>query len=199
MTLELFFAMVTFALVCSITPGPVNIAIVTSTLAAGWKTGLKIVTGATVGFTILLLLVGLGMQQVINQLPWLIAVIGWLGLLFFLYMAYQLWVSDGALGFKDQNKKASYGYGAALQWLNPKAWLACVSGMNTYAINADMFTMLGFCLIFFSVCYVSLAMWMWAGISLKHYLTQPKLVRMFNRTMAILLVISCFYLIQKIT
>lgn len=47
---------------------------------------------------------------------------------FLLYMAYKLAVDDGQLGADKPARGPSFADGAAMQWLNPKAWLASLAG-----------------------------------------------------------------------
>jgi hypothetical protein len=44
-----------------------------------------------------------------------------------------------------------------------------------------------FAAIYFVICYVSIACWAYAGSFLRHYLNNPRGMRVFNRTMALLL------------
>ena len=61
----LLLAMASFALVASITPGPVNSLALTSGVHHGFRRSLGFVTGATLGFTALLLLAGVGMAEAV--------------------------------------------------------------------------------------------------------------------------------------
>lgn len=67
--MNLFFAMFFFSLAMSISPGPVNMVIVSSGINYGIKRTMPYVSGATIGFTLLLLFIGLGFFQVINAFP----------------------------------------------------------------------------------------------------------------------------------
>ena len=58
--MTLLLAMLSFSLVMSITPGPVNMIILSSGISYGVKRTIPYVSGATVGFTLLLLLIGFG-------------------------------------------------------------------------------------------------------------------------------------------
>ena len=82
-----------------------------------------------------------------------------------------------------------------MQWLNPKAWLASVAGMGAYAANGDRILVWQFTVVYFVICYGSIACWAYAGSFLRQYLSDPKRVRLFNRLMALLLVGSAVYLL----
>ncbi|VDZ71565.1 Uncharacterised protein [Atlantibacter hermannii] len=74
-----------------------------------------------------------------------------------------------------------------MQWLNPKAWLACVAGMGLFASDGDRATLWLFAGIYFVVCYLSILSWALAGASLSGWLQRPARLRLFNRVLAVLL------------
>ena len=50
-------------------------------------------------------------------------------------------------------------------------------------------------MVYFVVCYLSIASWAYAGTFLRKYLQDPQRVRLFNRVMAALLAASAVYLL----
>lgn len=101
-----FLAMSGFALAASISPGPVNLVTLSSSIQHGLGVSMRHVTGATVGFTLLLLLIGLGIHELLTYLPNLISVLKWLGVAFLLYMAFKLAIDDGQLGTQKKRQRA---------------------------------------------------------------------------------------------
>lgn len=189
MNLEL--SMAAFALVASATPGPVNLIALSSGARHGWRSSVPYVTGATAGFTVLLVLVGLGMQQMARALPMLLQGLRWAGVLFLLYMAVRLWRDSGEVDHSQApSRRPSLIAGAAMQWLNPKAWLASVSGMAVYAANGDTARVWLFAAIYFVICFVSVGAWALAGSAISAMLADRRTMRRFNRLMAGLLAIS---------
>ena len=195
MSFQLFLSMAAFALASSISPGPVNVVSVTLGVKHGFRAAMRHVSGATIGFTLLLLIIGLGVNALLWRFPALTNGIKWAGVAFLLYMAIQLARDDGNISESKHMRQSSYWHGALMQWLNPKAWLASIAGMGAYAGNGETRLVLQFTLIYFVVCYASLAVWAYAGAYLKRYLQNPRHMRWFNRTMSALLVLSCVYLI----
>ncbi|CAH2903906.1 MAG: Transporter, LysE family [uncultured Paraburkholderia sp.] len=188
-------SMAAFALASSISPGPVNVVALSAGAQHGFAASLRHVSGATVGFTLLLLLIGLGLHELLVHFPNLISIVKWAGVAFLLYMACKLALDDGHLGTDKLSRGPSFAYGAALQWLNPKAWLASVAGMGAYAAEGDGALVWQFTAIYFVICYVSIASWAYAGTFLRKYLQAPKRVRLFNRVLAALLAASALYLL----
>jgi threonine/homoserine/homoserine lactone efflux protein len=195
--MTVLLSMAAFALASSISPGPVNVVALSAGAQHGLAASMRHVTGATVGFTVLLLLIGLGLHELLAHFPSLIDVVKWAGVGFLLYMAYKLAVDNGQLGADKPSRGPSFAYGAAMQWLNPKAWLASLAGMGAYAANGDGRLVWQFTALYFVICYVSIASWAYAGTFLRRYLQEPKRVRLFNRVMAALLAVSALYLLME--
>ncbi|RQM50320.1 LysE family translocator [Paraburkholderia bannensis] len=188
-------SMAAFALATSITPGPVNIVALGAGARYGLRASLRHVTGATVGFALLLLLIGLGLHELLAQWPFLTRAIEWAGVAFLLYVAWRLAIDDGHIDASRESRGPSLMTGAAMQWLNPKAWLASVAGMGAYAASGEKALVWQFAAIYFVVCYASIACWAWAGASLRQALREPSRVRFVNRLMAALLAASALWLL----
>ncbi|MEZ3135395.1 LysE family translocator [Stutzerimonas kunmingensis] len=190
-----YLSMAAFALASSITPGPVNLVALNCGARFGFRASARHITGATVGFTLLLLLIGLGLYELLERAPILMRGIQWGGVAFLLYMAWRLAVDDGRLEPAAAGNGPSLLDGALMQWLNPKAWLASVAGMGLFAANGDLLRVWLFAGLYFVICYGSIACWAGAGAFLSRYLQEPGWVRWLNRTMALLLAGSAFYLV----
>ncbi|WP_095108590.1 LysE family translocator [Pseudomonas sp. Irchel 3E20] len=193
--MSLTLSMAAFALASSITPGPVNIVALSCGARFGFGASLRHVTGATLGFVLLLVLMGLGLHEVLSLWPFLTRAVEWAGVAFLLYLAFKLAMDDGQISAKEANRAPSMAYGALMQWLNPKAWLACVAGMGAFVANGETALVWHFALIYLVVCYLSVACWAYAGTFLRRYLNNPRGMRLFNRTMALLLVACALYLL----
>ncbi|WP_353193337.1 LysE family translocator [Pandoraea pnomenusa] len=192
--MTLFYSMATFALAASITPGPVNVVALGSGARYGLGPSLRHVTGATVGFVVLLVAVGFGVYELLRRVPVLMHAIQWFGVAFLLYMAYKLAVDNGELGDADPRRGPTMTHGAVMQWLNPKAWLAALAGMGAYAAG-DATRIWQFAAIYFVVCWLSVGCWAAAGAMLSHHMRDARRVRRLNRVMAALLAGSAVYLV----
>lgn len=193
--MSIVLSMAAFALASSITPGPVNIVSLSCAARHGVRATLPHVSGATVGFTLLLVLTGLGLHEVLSQWPVLTQLIRAAGVLFLLYLAYRLAADEGRISTTELRKVPSALDGALLQWLNPKAWLACVSGMGAFVADGEVFMIGVFAAVYLVICWLSLASWAWAGASLRGHLQHAAGVRWFNRAMSALLVVCALYLL----
>nr|WP_298378629.1 LysE family translocator [uncultured Halomonas sp.] len=196
MTASLFLSMAAFALAASISPGPVNIVALSCGAQYGFRPSLRHVTGATLGFTLLLLLIGLGLHELLHRWPYFTTLIQGAGVAFLLFMAYKLATDDGRLGADRSTALGpSMVKGAMMQWLNPKAWLASIAGMGAYAADGAGSLLWQFTAIYFVICYLSIGCWAFTGTFLGRFLQNSRQMRHFNRLMAVLLASSALYLL----
>ncbi|HIP44478.1 MAG TPA: LysE family translocator [Sulfurospirillum arcachonense] len=194
MTLTTLFAMLSFSLAMSISPGPVNMMIISSGINHGVKKTMPFVSGATIGFTLLLVLIGFGLMNIINLYPFLLSFMEIAGAVFIIYMGYKIATSITYLSVQNSNKKTLKFYeGFLLQWLNPKAWIACVSGVSMF-VSSDG-TFLVFVIMYFIVCYLSLSFWGILGQKATRFLNTPTKLKAFNIIMGAILIFSASSLI----
>lgn len=193
--MQLFLSMAAFALAASISPGPVNIVAFGCGVSHGFWPSLRHVSGATIGFTLLFLLTGLGLAGLLAGAPQASRFIQYAGVGFLLFLAWQLARANGELG--AQQRQPSFLYGALMQWLNPKAWLASLAGMGAFVSHGEAQLVWQFAAIYFVVCYLSIACWAWAGARLQGLLRHPPRMRLFNRLLALLLAGSALYLLWE--
>ena len=73
--MSLIVSMAAFALAASITPGPVNIVALSSGAQFGFRASQRHVAGATLGFVLLLVLMGLGLHEVLKLWPFMTRVV----------------------------------------------------------------------------------------------------------------------------
>ncbi|MGF6162370.1 threonine/homoserine/homoserine lactone efflux protein [Pseudomonas sp. 2725] len=193
--MSLMMSMAAFALVASITPGPVNIVALSSGARFGFRASQRHVAGATLGFVLLLVLMGLGLHELLQRWPALTQGVQWAGVAFLLYMAFKLAADNGQVQTSESAQAPSMLYGAIMQWLNPKAWLACVAGMGAFVADGEARLVWQFAAIYLVICYASVGCWAYAGTFLRGFLHNPAGMGLFNRTMALLLVVSAVYLL----
>lgn len=191
--MSLLFAMFSFSLAMSISPGPVNFVIVSSGATYGVKKTFPFVSGATTGFTILLVFIGLGFYKIIELYPFFLKYLSIAGTTFIIYMGYLIATSKPEMKIEKQNRP-TFLQGFLLQWLNPKAWLACVAGVTLFSSPEGNLQFLTFSLVYFVVCYLSLFSWSLLGDKATILLNSESRLRAFNLLMGILLVFTACFL-----
>ncbi len=195
MDLSIILPMSTFALVASISPGPVNIIGLSSGARHSLPKGLVFVTGATIGFIILFLAVGYGLNSLLAVFPNMERWITWAGILFLLYLSYRLACDKGMIREGDSAKAPSFLIGFLMQWLNPKAWIASAAGIGAYTEAGNLSQLWLFAALYVPICWLSLSCWVCGGAFLRQKIHQPKKLRFINRILAALLAASCVFLL----
>lgn len=195
MTISLILPMTAFALAASISPGPVNLVCLSSGTRYPVSKGLIFVTGATLGFIVLFVAIGLGLYSVLTVVPGLNGFLRWAGVAFLLYLSVQLFRDDGRLPEGETHKAPGFLTGAIMQWLNPKAWLASASGIGAYTSGHDLREVIIFAMLYMPICWLSLSCWVYAGVYLRRYIQRPIVLIVLNRALALLLAASCIYLL----
>lgn len=194
MTQTIFLAMFSFSLAMSITPGPVNIMIVTSGINHGFVKTFSFISGATIGFTLLLILIALGLSSIYEQYIDVFLILEILGALFICYMGYKIANSKASLEVKDEDLKyLKFHEGFLLQWLNPKAWIASISGVSMFSQSKT--ALIIFVCMYFFVCYMSLSFWGVLGQKATRFFSTNKRLQGFNILMGSILIFSALSII----
>lgn len=194
MEFALILAMCLFSLSMSISPGPVNMVIVASGASHGFYRTLPFVSGATLGFTLLLVFVGFWFVQMIERFPLFFRYLGVAGSLFILHVGYKIAAARPEL-VMEKAARPSFVQGFLLQWLNPKAWIACASGAALFSSPQTHATLITFTAIYFVVCYLSLAAWAMLGDRIAIVLNSPLRMRLFNLLMGATLIATALYML----
>ncbi len=190
--MELILAIALFAFSSGITPGPNNIMLMTSGVNFGIKSSVPHLLGICIGFPSMVLAIGLGMTALFTAFPELHTVIRYLGIGYMLYLAYLIASASSQLEGKTKPKPLSFIQAAAFQWVNPKAWVMALGAVATFTSMQSALApqALTIALVFMTVAFPCALVWLYFGLLLKKLLQSAKHQRLFNITMALLLVIS---------
>ena len=89
-TLDLLPALIGFAFVSSITPGPNNLMLMASGANFGLRRTLPHMLGVGIGFTAMIVAVGLGLNGVFEALPWAHTALEVLSVAYLLWLAWKI-------------------------------------------------------------------------------------------------------------
>ena len=182
-----------FILVCSITPGPNNAMLASSGLTFGMQRTVPHLLGVSLGFALMVLLVGLGLGAVFVHEPMVYRILKYLGAAYLLYLAWKIANSGSAQEGQARSRPLTFLQAAMFQWVNPKAWVIAVGIVATYTPQQGFF---GNLLIATLACAVvnlpCVGLWVLFGSTLRRWLHRPGIVRGFNVAMALLLVASLY-------
>ncbi len=194
MTTELLLAFIAFAFVTSVTPGPNNMMLLASGVNFGLRRSLPHMFGISLGFMLLVASVGLGLGQLFEQVPLLYNVLRYLGAAYLLYLAWKI-ANSGAPDSQSNTagKPFSFLQAAAFQWVNPKAWIMAIGAITTYTPQENfVVNVLLIAALFALVNCPSVGLWTVAGSLLRNWLSNARALRIFNISMAVLLVASLY-------
>ncbi len=189
---DLFWALCVFAVVSSVTPGPNNMMLLASGVHFGIGPTIPHMLGISVGFTVMLVLVGSGLGVAMLAQPLLYEVFRVLSGLYMLFLAYALARSGGLGGGNEARKRPMRFVEAMLfQWVNPKAWAMGLTAMTVYTVPDPFWLSIVMVAAVFGVINLPcVAVWAGFGVSLRGFLADPWRLRLFNYAMAALLLIS---------
>ncbi len=198
MSYDAFLALVVYAFVTSITPGPNNFMLLASGVNFGFVRTIPHMLGIGFGFLSLLLGVGFGLGALLSTFPILHGGLKIAGGAYLLYLAWRIGMSR-SLG-NDGGSKArpmTFIEAAAFQWVNPKAWVMAVTAMAVYTSPESPF--LSVLLIsgaFALVNLPSVSSWAGFGTALRGFLSDPTRLKWFNIAMGVLLALTLWPMIR---
>jgi len=179
-----------FALVSSITPGPNNTMVLASGVNFGIARTVPHLLGISIGFSVMVALVGLGLGSVFTALPWTWNLLRVAATAYLVWLAWKL-ATAGGVQDREVARPMSFLRAAAFQWVNPKAWVMAVGACSTYVLDANIWVnALVMACLFAVINLPSVATWAVFGAALRRWLARPRVLRVFNVTMAVLLLAS---------
>lgn len=197
MAFEIFLALAGFSLVSSITPGPNNLMLLASGVNYGFWRSLPHMLGISGGFCFLLLCVGFGLGQLLETAPAVHTFLKFAGSAYLVYLAWKIATSGPVSKSEGRGKPFSFLQAAAFQWVNPKAWVMAVTSMTVYTSTVNYtVSVLMVAAIFTLVNLPSIAAWCGMGQGLRQFLSDPGRLRIFNISMALLLVASLWPMLR---
>jgi threonine/homoserine/homoserine lactone efflux protein len=192
MPLELFLALVVFSCVMAFTPGPNNILLAASGVNFGFVRTLPHMIGVTIGFVVMLLAGGVGIGLLFATFPSLQIVLKVAGAAYMLFLAWKVATAHHSGADREAPARPfTFMQAAAFQWINPKAIIAAVSAIAVYVRPGHEWTdfplMVG---VLALATWLSVTTWTGFGVALRQLLRNPARARIFNISMALLLVAS---------
>lgn len=176
----------------SASPGPNNVMMTASGANFGFRRSVPHMFGVAVGFPIMLISIGMGFGALLFLYPAVQATVQVIGAAYLLFLAWRLAQAGREDVGPRPHRPMRFIEAAAFQWLNPKAWMIAAGALGTYVpTDADLLTnLLVMSVLFIAACLPSVAFWTVIGIGAGRLLTTPRAMRVFNITMAALLVAS---------
>ena len=192
MSLDLLPALMAFAFVTSVTPGPNNLMLMASGANFGLRRTAPHALGVALGFVAMAAATGLGLGAALQAAPRAEVVLKAAAALYMLWLAWRIAHAAAPQARAAGGRPLTFLQAAAFQWVNPKAWAMALGAMSLYAADGAVASVLVVATVFGAVNLPSVGVWAALGTQLRRLLTNPRRLRAFNWTMAALLIASLY-------
>lgn len=189
MSYDTFLALLVYAFVTSVTPGPNNFMLLASGVNFGFVRTIPHMCGIGFGFFTLLLGVGFGLGALLTAFPQLHLALKIAGGAYLLYLAWKIAMSRSMGKAGDAKARPmSFVEASLFQWVNPKAWVMAVTAMALYQDPLSPYwSVLMIGVVFALTNFPSVSVWAAFGVGLRSFLADPVRLKWFNIGMGVLL------------
>lgn len=187
--------LISYCLVMSATPGPNNVMLATTGANFGGRGALPAILGIQAGLFVQTMLMCTGLGSVFTAYPLAQQVLRIAGSLYLVFLAWKL--SGASMSGAQAPRAVSFAQAATFQALNPKSWVKAITVASVFMPNGHnaFGSALLVAVIGTLVGMPCNAVWALFGVSIRHLLKDPYKQRVFNWTMAaILLVLAALFL-----
>ncbi|WP_422049171.1 LysE family translocator [Shimia sp.] len=192
MTYDILTALLIFAFVSSITPGPNNLMLMASGANFGFARTIPHMLGVGIGFVVMVALVGLGLMQVFDRFTIAHTALSLASVAYLLWLAFKIARAGAPQEGGTSGRPMTFMQAAIFQWVNPKAWTMALTAITLYAPDRTVLTILLVAGAFGAVNLPCVSSWTVLGQQMRRLLTSPARLTAFNWTMAALLVASLY-------
>jgi threonine/homoserine/homoserine lactone efflux protein len=192
MTYEIFTALAAFAFVTSITPGPNNLMLMASGANFGFRRTIPHMLGVGLGFTLMVVVVGAGLVRVFEAYPMSYDVLKVASVLYLCYLAWKIATAAPPSQSRQDGAPITFLQAALFQWVNPKAWAMALTAISVYAPSQSLGGIVLVAAVFGAINLPTVSSWTVLGQQMRRVLTNPGRLRVFNISMAVVLVVSLY-------
>jgi threonine/homoserine/homoserine lactone efflux protein len=192
MNYDLLQALVAFAFVTSITPGPNNLMLMASGANFGFRPSIPHMLGIGFGFTVMIILVGFGLAQIFDYFPMSHMILKVISVLYLLFLAWKISNASPPAQASDAGRPITFLQAALFQWVNPKAWSMALTSIGAYSPTQDMWGVFWVAAVFGAINLPCVSCWTIFGQQMRRFLTNQKRLRIYNWSMAGLLILTLY-------
>ena len=195
---SIILPLITFVFAASFTPGPNNIMLTASGVNYGFRRTVPHISGIVFGMPVMVMAIGIGLGQIFTVYPQLHEFLKWAGSAYLLYLAWKIFNAGGPGKVDGNANPLTFTQAALFQWVNPKGWVAVVAALTNFSTGPENYmaeTIMVATVFFFGALGSTMA-WTYFGALIGRWLKSPMALRIFNTTMAALIVgsIALLYL-----
>ncbi len=191
MSLDVFLALLLFAFVSSITPGPNNLMLLASGVNFGFVRTIPHMLGIGLGFLFLLLAIGFGLGALLTAFPAVHTALKIAGGAYMLYLAWRIAMTRTMGAATGKARPMTFLEAVAFQWVNAKAWVMALTAMSLYTSAERPFaSVLLVALAFALVNVPCVSSWAGFGTAMRGFRSDPVRLKWFNIAMGAALALS---------
>ncbi len=192
MTPDTLLPLLGFVVAFTATPGPNNLMVLVSGANWGLARTVPHIVGIALGFPLMIIAVGLGLGQVFEAYPLLHDVLKYLAFAYLLFLAWRIAQAGKPQTTSVRSRPLNLFEAMAFQWVNPKAWALVLGATALFTTpGGDPVVEIGvMALMFGLVCLPNGIVWALFGKAIARFLSDDRRRRIFNVSMAVLLVAS---------
>ena len=190
-TLELFLALLGYYFVMYITPGPNNTMLTVSGIKFGFIRTMPHLFGIPSGHALQLILVCFGLGVIFEKYPMIQDILKWVGTAYLLYLAWKI-LGSLKVGDKDTSSPLKYYEAVIFQFVNPKAWVICITAVSLFFPREENFpiSILFLVLLSSAVNLPCISCWALFGATIRNFLKNKKIKIAIEWLMAFVLVLT---------
>ena len=148
--------------------------------------------GVAVGFTVMIVIVGLGLMQLFERFPLAHQVLTWVSVAYLLWLSWKIATAKMPDTRAHSGRPMSFLQAALFQWVNPKAWQMALTAITLYAPDRSGLAVGIVALVFGLINLPCVSSWVVLGQKMQRVLSSNARLMAFNWTMALLLVATLF-------
>lgn len=181
-------AFLTYVILTTFTPGPNNIMSLSNANRFGFRKTVGFISGITAGFALIIMLCGCFNLFLFNYIPEIKNIIGLIGCLYMIYLAYLIIKDDDSGKNSNGADYNTFFAGMTLQFINPKV---IIYGITVQSVFIIPHFKSGLSLLLFSVFlafagFISTSLWALFGSIMQDFISGHR--KKINFVMALLLV-----------
>jgi threonine/homoserine/homoserine lactone efflux protein len=192
MSIEIITALIAFAFVSSITPGPNNLMLLASGANFGVRRTVPHMLGVSLGHAFMIVLVGAGLMGVFDAYPMAYTVLKAVSVTYLLYLTWKIVTADAPRGKAGSGRPMTFLQAAAFQWVNPKGWAMALTAISVYLPAPGLEGVVMAAIVFAFINLPSVSFWAVLGQQAQRLLTSRSRLRAFNIVMGVLLIGSLY-------
>lgn len=195
MTPQVLIALAGFAFVSSITPGPNNLMLMASGANYGFRRTLPHMLGVSLGFVFMVLVVGGGLMKMFEAAPAILTTLKILSVAYLSYLAWKIATASPPDAAGPAGKPFTFVQAALFQWVNPKAWAMALTAISVYTTAGQWLEIATIAMFYGAINLPCVSSWAFAGVAARRWLSVGRRLRVFNITMATILILSLYPLL----